>query len=431
MTISIGNKIYKLAKILFPINRSLTGPGNRETLKIIQSLNKNLKILEYRSGQKVFDWKIPSEWEVKEAYVKYNGKKIIDFNNNNLHLVGYSTPIKKYVDKKELFNHLHTHKKYKKTIPYLTSYYKKYWGFCISENEKKKIKGKKFFVNINTIFKRNGSLSIGEILIKGKSKKEVLLSANICHPSLANNELSGPTILAYLSKYLNKKKTNYSYRILFVPETIGPITYLSKKINIIKRNFVAGFTLSCIGDNGNFSIVETPNANSYSDKIAKQQINKYKKKNIYKFTESGSDERQFNYPSINLPVVTITRSKFGNYKEYHTSADNLNFISPKSLGQSYQFVKNIIDKIEDNYNKDYRIFATTKCEPFLSKRNLYRAISDTSKPLKSNELLLFHVLYYADGRRISDIKDILRVKEKDLDHIIDLLSKFRLIKKEN
>lgn len=428
MSLKIGKKIYSLAKVLFPINRSLTGSGNRKTLKILKSINKNLKILEFRSGQKVYDWKIPDEWNVKDAYVKDKRTKIIDFKKNNLHLVGYSAPIKKFVTRKELFEHLHTHKKYKNAIPYITSYYKKYWGFCISENLKKTINGKSFFVNIDTKFNKKGSLSIGEIYIKGKTTKEILLSANICHPSLANNELSGPTLLTYLANYLNKKKTNYSYRILFLPETIGPITYLSKKLKLIQKNFVAGFTLSCIGDPGKFSMIQTPNADSYSDKIAMELIRKYKRKRIYKFTDCGSDERQFNYPGINLPVVTLTRSKFGKFKEYHTSNDNLKFINSRSLGDSYKFVKSIIDKIESNYNKNFRIYATTKCEPFLSKRNLYRSISDISKPLKTNDLLLFNVLFYSDGRRISDIREILKCGKKELNNILNLLLKFKLIK---
>ncbi len=431
MSLLEGKKIYKLIKDLFPINRSITGNGNRQTLKIIQSKVKNLKILEFKSGQKVFDWKIPAEWNVKDAYVKSKNNKIIDFKKNNLHLISYSIPIKKYVKRKELFDHLHTNKKFKNSIPYLTSYYKKYWGFCVSENHKKKIKGNNFFVNIESNFKKKGSLTIGEVLIKGESSKEVLLSSNICHPSMANNELSGPTILTYIAKYLSKRKNKYSYRILFVPETIGAITYLSKKHKTLKKNFIAGFTLSCIGDEGEFSMIETQNSNSYSDKIAKEIIKKYKNKKIYKFTECGSDERQFNYPGIDLPVVTLTRSKFGTYKEYHTSDDNLKFITAKSLGKSFRFVKDIIDKIENNYKKNYRIFATTKCEPFLSKRKLYRAISDTEWGLKSHEYLLFNVLYYSDGRRISDIKEILKCDGKRLKKIIDLLSSHKLIKKVN
>ena len=234
---------------------------------------------------------------------------------------------------------------------------------------RKQLMEKSFFVNIDTKFNKKGSLDlIGEIYIRGKTTKEILLSANICHPSLANNELSGPTLLAYLAKYLNKKKTNYSYRILFLPETMGPITYLSKKLKLIQKKLYSWFTLSCIGDPGKFSMIQTPNADSYSDKIAMELIKKYKKKRIYKFTDCGSDERQFNYPGINLPVVTLTRSKFGKFKEYHTSNDNLKFINSKSLGDSYKFVKSIIDKIESNYNKNFRIYATTKCEPFFKQK---------------------------------------------------------------
>ena len=429
MTLGIGRKIYKLVKKLFPINRSITGRGNRKTLSDIKKIIKNLKIKEYKSGQKVFDWKIPSEWNVNEAYVKLENKKIINFKNNNLHLISYSTNVNKYVNKKELLKHIHVHKKSSSAIPYKTSYYKKYWGFCISKDQKKKIKGNKFHVKIDSNFKKNGSLTIGELYIRGKSPYEILLSANICHPSLANNELSGPTILTYISKYLEAKKNNYSYRILFIPETIGSITYLSKNLENLKKRIIAGFHLTCIGDKGNFSMIETKNANSYSDKVAKEVIKKFRKSKIYKFTECGSDERQYNYPGIDLPIVTLMRSRFGTFKEYHSSKDNLQFINPRSLEESYNFVKNIIRKIEKNYNYDYRLFAKTKCEPFLSKRNIFRSLAGNK--LTHSEKILFNVLYYADGRRISDLKQVLKCNYDVLVKNIELLNKHKLIKKVN
>ena len=426
----VGKKIYKLSKKLFPINRSITGNGNRKTLREIKLILKNLKIKEYKSGQKVFDWRIPSEWNVNDAYVKYKNKKIIDFKKNNLHLVGYSQPIEKFVNKQELFKHIHTYKKIKNVIPYVTSYYKKYWGFCLSENEKNKIKGNNFYVKIDSKFKKNGSLSIGELIIKGKSKFEVLLSANICHPSLANNELSGPTLLTYLGKFLSMRKNNYTYRILFIPETIGSITYLSKNLKKLKKYTIAGFHLTCIGDKGKFSLIETKNSNSYSENIVKNLYDK-KKLKVYKFIECGSDERQYNYPGVDIPVVTLTRSKFGSYKEYHTSKDDLKFISSKNLNESFNFVKKIINKIEKNFNSDFRIFAETNCEPFLSKRKLYRNLSDNLSILTLNERLLFGTLYYSDGRRISEIIKILGCKKSKLLKIIKLLENNKLIKKLN
>ncbi len=241
--------------------------------------------------------------------------------------------------------------------------------------------------------------------------------------------MSGPTILTYISKYLEAKKNNYSYRILFIPETIGSITYLSKNLENLKKRIIAGFHLTCIGDKGNFSMIETKNANSYSDKVAKEVIKKFRKSKIYKFTECGSDERQYNYPGIDLPIVTLMRSRFGTFKEYHSSKDNLQFINPRSLEESYNFVKNIIRKIEKNYNYDYRLFAKTKCEPFLSKRNIFRSLAGNK--LTHSEKILFNVLYYADGRRISDLKQVLKCNYDVLVKNIELLNKHKLIKKVN
>ena len=421
----IGKNIYDLLKKLFPITRSITGNGNRKSLKIIKTVINKLKIIEYKSGKSVFDWKIPPEWNIKDAYVLYNKKKIIDFKKNNLHLVGYSVPTNKTLTKKELFNHIYTDKTDKTAIPYITSYYKKNWGFCISENYKKKIKGNKFKVVINSSFKKNGSLTIGELIIKGKTKKEILLSSNICHPSLANNELSGPTLLAYIGNYIQKKKRYYTYRLLFLPETIGTIAYLHKNLLKIKRNFVAGFHLTCIGDDGKFSMVESKYASSYSDEIAKKVLKKTKHK-IYSFLECGSDERQYNFPGINLPVVTLCRSKFGEFNEYHSSKDNLKFVSARSLQASYNHIENLINELEKNY-KDFQIFSTTKCEPFLSKRNLYRSIS-RKNDWSTFDKNMFNILYYGDGKRISEISNIINVSQKTILKVAKKLEKFGIIK---
>ncbi len=419
-----SESLYNLLKKLFPITRSITGDGNRKSLKIIKTVINKLKIIEYKSGKNVFDWKIPPEWNIRDAYVLYNKKKIIDFKQSNLHVVGYSEPINKTLSKKELFKHIYTDKTDRTAIPYVTSYYKKTWGFCLSEKEKKKIKGSKFKVVIDSSFKKEGSLTIGELLIKGKSKKEILLSCNICHPSLANNELSGPTLLAHIGKYISKKKNYYTYRILFLPETIGTIAYLHKNLVKIQKNFIAGFHLTCIGDSGKFSMIETKYANSYSDEIAKKVLKKTKHK-IYSFLECGSDERQYNFPGVNLPVVTICRSKFGEYKEYHSSKDNLKFVSAESLERSYNFMINLINELEKNY-KDYKIFSTTKCEPFLTKRKLFRTTS-SKNDVTISERKMFNILYYGDGKRISEISTILKVSQKEIYKISKKLEKFGLI----
>jgi len=229
----------KLAKILFPICRSITGNGLRKTLKIIKTTHlKNLKIIEVKSGTKVFDWKIPSEWNVKDAYIlNKDKKKIVDFKKNNLHLVSYSSPLSGYIEKKKLLRNLHSLPHMPNAIPYVTSYYKKYWGFCLSHKQKKQIirsKEKKYFVKIDTNFNSKGSLTYGEFFIKGRSKKEILITTYICHPSMANNEISGPVISTFLAREFKKRKNFYSLRFIFVPETIGTITYISKNFQNLK-----------------------------------------------------------------------------------------------------------------------------------------------------------------------------------------------------
>ena len=229
-----GKKIYKTIKKLFPINRSLTGDGNRKTLQILGKISNKLKILEFKSGKKVFDWNVPDEWNVKNGFIKCDGKKIVDFKKNNLHLVSYSEPINKTISFKELNKNLYSIKEKPNSIPYITSYYKKRWGFCLTDNQRKKLNKKKNYeVFIDSTFNKNGSMSVGEIFIKGKSKDEIILSTNICHPSMVNNELCAPVILTYLAKNLSNVNNFFSIRILLLPETIGASTYINKNLKIL------------------------------------------------------------------------------------------------------------------------------------------------------------------------------------------------------
>ncbi len=443
--------MYTEIKQLFPINRSLTGNGNRKTLRSLKKICKQLKILEFSSGKKVFDWTIPPEWNVKDAFIKCDGKKIVDFKKNNLHLVSYSEPINKEIGFKELNEHLYSIKSKPKSIPYITSYYKKRWGFCLNHNNRIKLdKFKSYKVYIDSSFNKKGSLSIGEILIKGKSKKEIILSTNICHPSLVNNELCAPVILAYLAKYFSNLNNFFTLRILFFPETIGAITYINKNLKTLKKNFRAGFHITCFGDKGNFSMISSKYGNSYSDNIAKKILKTKKKVKVYKFQKCGSDERQYNFPGVNLPVVTLTRTKFGNYKEYHNSLDNLQITNPKLLTESFNFLVKIINLINYEKNKFFKkkadnelkitklinskynrikVFSRTKCEPFLSKRNLYRNISKNF--LTNEEFIMFNLLYYGDGNTISSIASILKSKSKKVFTIAKLLEKNKLIKLSN
>ena len=365
-----GKEMFALAKKLWPLNRSLTGEGVRKTLKIINSIIKNMKLTEVRSGTKAFDWDVPKEWRVKNAYIiNPQGKKICDFKNNNLHLVGYSVPVNKKLTLQELNLNLHSLESQPNAIPYVTSYYNENWGFCLTHNERKALNNGLYHVIIDSkLF--NGSLTYGEVFIKGKSKKEIFLSTYICHPSMANNELSGPVVTTHLIKWLKSKKNlRYSYRIVFIPETIGSVVYLSRNYKIMKKNTIAGFNISCVGDDRSYSYLPSRNGNTFSDIIAKHVLKWTDKDYIsYSWADRGSDERQYCSPGIDLPIASIMRTKYHEYEEYHTSLDSLGrVVTSKGLSGGYNVIKKAIKAIENN------CFPLTKIngEPYLAKRDLY------------------------------------------------------------
>ena len=318
------NKYYNLAKnTLYPICRSLTGKGTKKTLSIIKNEFPSLKIYNVSSRSKVFDWNVPDEWNVSDAYVlDKKSNKIIDFKLNNLHLIGYSIPVNKIINKVELFKHLYSLPKQPEAIPYITSYYKKYWGFCVTHKKKNEFnkkykKNDKFKVVIKSSLNSKGYLNYGELVIKGQSKQEILISTYICHPSMANNELSGPIVSMSLINYFKKiKNLSKTIRFIFIPETIGSITYISKNLYDLKSNLIGGYNLSCIGDERQHSCLLSKYENSPSDKAL---IEAYKKLRIkykkYSFLKRGSDERQFNSPGIDLPITSIFRSKYGSYRK--------------------------------------------------------------------------------------------------------------------
>lgn len=428
------NKYYNLAKKkLFTINRSITGRGIRKTLQILKENEKNIKIKSFKSGTKVFDWNIPPEWNVTKAYVlDKNNNKIIDFEKNNLHLVSYSAPINKFIDKKTLLKHLHTSKKLKNAIPYVTSYYKKYWGFCCTENKKKEIKkfyknSDKFKVYINSSFKKKGKLVYGECTLKGRSSQEIIISTYVCHPSMANNELSGPIVSMSLINYfkgINLKKT---LKFLFIPETIGSISYLYKNLQNLKKKCIGGYLLTCIGDEGKHSCMLSRNSNSISDKSL---INAYKKLNIkykiYSYLERGSDERQYNYPGIDLGFSSIFKSKYGKYKQYHTSLDDFKFVTLKGVTSGFKVAKTAINILQNQIVPKNKY----QCEPKLSKHKLYKDISAHSGFTKkdfSRKILDF--LNYCDGTNsIEDIAKITKLSNREAILIFQLLKKKKLIK---
>jgi len=418
----IGQEMYSWATDLFPINRSLSGDGVRETLNYIKNIVPEMNIIEVPSGTKCFDWTIPREWNCDDGYIiDPDGNKICDFKNNNLHVVGYSTPIDKEIDYEELVEHLYHIEDQPTAIPYITSYYSERWGFCLSFNEFKKLKKGTYKVKINSELK-DGNLTYGEIKIKGESEKEIFLSTYVCHPSMANNELSGPVVTTALVNFI-KSLTNrrYSYRIVFIPETIGSITYISRNIDEMKKNIIAGFNITTIGDDRSYSYIPTRYGNTLSDKVSKhilQDIDYVE----YTFLDRGSDERQYCSPGVDLPIATICRTKYGQYPEYHTSLDDLTVISPDGLYGGYDKIKKAIELLE--YNHYYKV--NVLCEPQLGKRGLYPTISTKTSGATVRTMMDF--IAYADGNNdLIDIANIIGVQAEELFEIVEKMKKANLI----
>ena len=424
-------KYYNIAKTkLFPITRSLTGDGVKKTLNIIQKEFPKLKIKKFKSGTKVFDWNIPEEWNVTDAYVidKYNNR-IIDFKKNNLHLVGYSIPIKKNITKKELFKNLYFLKNQPKAIPYITSYYKRRWGFCISYNEykildKRYSSSDKFKVVINSSLNKKGNLNYGELILRGKSKKEILISTYICHPSMANNELSGPIVSMGLINYFKNKKLNKTLRFIFIPETIGSISYLSKNIKYLKENVFGGYNLSCIGDERQHSCMFSKYQNSPSDEavIEAYKLLNIKNYKVYPFLKRGSDERQYNSPGIDLKISSIFRTKYGEYPEYHTSLDNFNLVTSKGCVGGYNVTRKSIEILLE------RIYPKCKvmCEPQMGKRGLYSTLSTKNENKLTRSYMDF--LQYADGTNsLEKISNLIKLDLKSVRKIYQILFKNFLV----
>ncbi|XMD62734.1 zinc aminopeptidase, M28 family [Campylobacter lari subsp. concheus] len=422
----MNKSMYELACELFPICRSITGEGFRQSLKVLDEAMGGgiLKIHSIASGSKVFDWEVPAEWEINDAFIiTPNGEKICDFKQNNLHVLNYSEGINDEISLDELQEHLYSIEDYPDAIPYVTSYYKRRWGFCIKHKDRVKLKEGKYKVFIDAKHHENGVLNYADLLIPSTqdAKDEILISSYLCHPSMANNELSGPVVAIFLAKWLLElEERKYNYRFIFTPETIGSIVYLSKHLKHLQKYTKAGFVLSCIGDDNAYSLIHTPSENTLADKVA---LHTLKEKNNFKefsFLYRGGNERQYCSPLINLPVVCICRTRFGDYKEYHTSKDDLNFISEKGLQGGLKAMQEIIMNLE--VNKIYQI--TTFCEPNLGKRGLYHTINKKAKkPISAN------FLAYCDSKNdVLDIASKLNIQAYELKDLIEKLKFHGLIK---
>lgn len=389
-----------------------------------------LKIHSIASGSKVFDWEVPAEWEINDAFIiTPNGEKICDFKQNNLHVLNYSEGINDEISLDELQEHLYSIEDYPDAIPYVTSYYKRRWGFCIKHKDRVKLKEGKYKVFIDAKHHENGVLNYADLLIPSTqdAKDEILISSYLCHPSMANNELSSPIVATFLAKWLlGLEERKYNYRFIFTPETIGSIVYLSKHLKHLQKYTKAGFALSCIGDDNAYSLIHTPSENTLADKVALYTL---KEKNNFKefsFLDRGGNERQFCAPLVNLPVVGVCRTRFGDYKEYHTSKDDLNFISEEGLQGGLKAMQEIIMNLEVNEIYQNTIF----CEPNLGKRDLYHTINTS---LTNSQIpTSCNFLAYCDGQ--NDVLDIalkINIQAYELKDLIEKLKFHKLIQTKN
>ena len=388
----IGDEILRFAKELYPINRSLTGSGVRKTLDYIKQLLPELALLEVPSGSSAFDWTIPDEWDISEAFIEDSaGQRIIDFANHNLHVVGYSGPVDVTLSLEELEAHLHSIPDKPDAIPYVTSYYADRWGFCMTHRQRVGLAKGNYRAVIRSR-KFRGVMNFAELVIPGTSDSEVLLSTYVCHPSMANNETSGPAVLTFLGRWLLEQPRRYTYRIVFAPETIGAIHYISQNQKHLKQKVVAGFNISCVGDDRNYSFVASRKGATLADRIAEHVLPQLSSSYVkHSFLERQSDERQYGSVLIDLPFVALSRTKYGCYDEYHTSLDDFSVVTAAGLEGGFNMVAQCITALEANRT----LVATTPCEPQLGKRGLYPTLGG-GKVSTSVEVLL-NVLEYCDG----------------------------------
>ena len=389
-----GERIHRLARRLWPLNRSISGPGLRETLLVIKELLPELRLIEVPSGRKVLDWTVPDEWEISSGWLEDpQGRRIVDFAANNLHVVGYSTGIDRTLSLNELQPHLHSLPDQPDAVPYVTSYYARTWGFCLSHRTRQALVPGTYRARIEA---RHfpGSITLGELLLPGRTDEEVLLSTYCCHPSMANNELSGPCVTAHLAHWLRQRpERRCTYRILFVPEMIGSIAYLHEHAAEMRARTVAGFNLTCVGDERAWSLLPSRNGRTLADRIARHvlrhRVGPFRE---HGWSERGSDESNYCAPGIDLPVASVLRSKYGTYPEYHTSLDDLErVVTPRGLGESFEVYRTMIEAIERECRPRTRVLG----EPQLGPRGLYPSLS--TKGSSAGVRPLLDLLSLADG----------------------------------
>ncbi len=389
---AIGNQMFGLIAELYPICRSITGDGIRETLRRLQTIVP-LTIHEVATGTQVFDWTIPQEWNIRDAYVKNSrGERIIDFKQSNLHVVNYSEPVHKKMSLSELKPQLFTLPDRPDWIPYRTSYYKRSWGFCLSHKQLSELPDDEYEVSIDSSLEK-GHLSYGELSLPGETADEILISTHACHPSLANDNLSGLAVASFLARHLSGIPRKYSYRFLFVPGTIGAITWLAHNERAASR-IKHGLVLAGVGDAGPLTYKKSRGDNADIDRVATHVLKHMgEKSQVLDFSPYGYDERQYCSPGFNLAVGRLSRTPHGTFPEYHTSADNLSFVKADKLGESFEACLSIFSILERNQSY---LNTNSKCEPQLGKRGVYRSIGGETDA-RASEMAMLWALSFSDG----------------------------------
>jgi aminopeptidase-like protein len=421
--LSAGTFMHTLMSRLWPICRSITGDGVRQTLGIIGEHLPELEIREVPTGTRCFDWTVPREWNIREAWIEApDGTRIVDFADSNLHVVSYSAPVDLELSLDELEPHLHSIPEQPTAIPYVTSYYREYWGFCLTHEAREKLRPGTYRVRIDSEL-RDGSLSYGELVLPGSSDREVLFSTYVCHPSMANNELSGPCLATALALHLRQMERRYTYRFLFIPETIGAICYISAHLEELRARVDAGFVLTCVGDDRAWSFMPSRAGNTWADRVARHVLRHVAAGHReYTFLERGSDERQYCSPGVDLPVCSVMRSKYATYPEYHTSLDDLRLVTPSGLQASYDAHRRMIDVIEADCVPRYRVL----CEPKMSDRGLRPTLGRRGSADGGRAMM--NLLAYADGTAtLLEIAEVIGVPAWELRQLADQLAAFDLL----
>lgn len=414
--------MHELATRLFPYPRSLTGDGVRRTLADLAVELPGLRIHEVPSGTRVLDWTVPDEWNIRGAFIEDpSGSRIVDWADCNVHVVSYSTPVDERLPLGELDRHLHSDSELPEAIPYVTSYYNRTWGFCLPHKQRVALAEGEYRAVVDSSLEP-GSLTYAELVIPGESSDEVLISTYVCHPSLGNNELSGPVVATALARWLMSEPRRFTYRFVFAPETIGAITYIDHNIDHLRSHVIAGINLTCIGDDGDWSYLASRMADQPLDRIASRVVRTFPRPAEYSYLDRGSDERHYGMPGVGVPMLSLMRTKYGSYPQYHTHLDDLSVITASGLQGGLDLVRQCLREFEDS---EYYL-ATVLGEPQLGKRGLYHSVH--ARTVADDVLLRTHVLAYADGMHsVIDMAEEFKVPAEVVQDLVDELLEHGLL----